>query len=98
MSDPQNTPAPQDENQLIAERREKLKAIRQRQAEGHGVAFPNDFNRPTAATCLPPCRQRGRVAGTGRVARVAGRMMLKRVMGKPASPHCRTARAVSRST
>lgn len=30
---------PQDENKLIAERRDKLKAIR----EGAGVAFPNDF-------------------------------------------------------
>ena len=38
------TAAPaQDENQLIAERREKLKAMRQAQAEGKGVAFPNDF-------------------------------------------------------
>ena len=44
MSDPHATaPAPQDENQLILERREKLKAIRQRQADGQGVAFPNDF-------------------------------------------------------
>ena len=43
-----NTPAtpeaaPVDENQLIAERREKLKAMRERQAAGQGVAFPNDF-------------------------------------------------------
>ena len=34
---------PVDENQLIIERREKLKAIRQAQADGKGVAFPNDF-------------------------------------------------------
>ncbi|GAH34386.1 unnamed protein product, partial [marine sediment metagenome] len=33
-----NTAAPQDENKLIAERREKLRALR-----GHGIAFPNDF-------------------------------------------------------
>ncbi|MEK9802712.1 MAG: hypothetical protein VW475_04800, partial [Curvibacter sp.] len=40
----QHTPAPaQDENQLIAERREKLKTIRQQQAAGQGPAFPNDF-------------------------------------------------------
>ena len=43
-----NTPAtpeaaPVDENQLIAERREKLKVMRERQAQGQGVAFPNDF-------------------------------------------------------
>ena len=40
-------PAPlTDENQLIAERRDKLKALRDRQAGGHGIAFPNDF-KPT---------------------------------------------------
>ena len=39
---PPSTPAV-DENQLIAERREKLKALRAAQAEGKGVAFPNDF-------------------------------------------------------
>jgi len=33
---------PQDENKLIAERREKLRALRE-----HGNAFPNDF-RPDA--------------------------------------------------
>ena len=32
-----------DENQLIAERRSKLKALREAQAQGKGVAFPNDF-------------------------------------------------------
>jgi lysyl-tRNA synthetase class 2 len=32
-----------DENQLIAERREKLKALREAQRQGKGVAFPNDF-------------------------------------------------------
>jgi len=42
MSD-HSTAAPQDENQLMHERREKLKAIRQHQTEGKGVAFPNDF-------------------------------------------------------
>src|SRR5690348_17751169 len=35
-------PSPLDENKLIAERREKLRALR-----GQGVAFPNDF-RPDA--------------------------------------------------
>ena len=45
MSDHSNAPAlpAQDDNQLIAERREKLKALRQQQAQGGGVAFPNDF-------------------------------------------------------
>ncbi|MDD2810597.1 MAG: lysine--tRNA ligase, partial [Rhodoferax sp.] len=43
----QHTAAPtQDENQLILERREKLNALRQAQAEGKGPAFPNDY-KPT---------------------------------------------------
>lgn len=37
MSEPTDN-LPIDENKLIAERREKLKALR-----GQGVAFPNDF-------------------------------------------------------
>jgi lysyl-tRNA synthetase class 2 len=52
MSDPQNTPAPQDENQLIAERREKLKALREAQAQGKGVAFPTTSS---PRTTPPPC-------------------------------------------
>ena len=35
--------APQDENKLIAERREKLKALRESSKANGGVAFPNDF-------------------------------------------------------
>lgn len=71
---------PQDENQIIAERRAKLGALRLR-----GHAFPNDFRRDALAADLHV-----RYDGQGnetlepaalRVA-VAGRMMLKRVMGK----------------
>ncbi|MFM8865131.1 MAG: lysine--tRNA ligase [Limnohabitans sp.] len=80
--------APQDENQLIAERREKLKALRQAQAEGWGVAFPNDFKPQHHADALHG--QYGQAApeslngeGASRVqVSIAGRMMLKRVMGK----------------
>ena len=36
-------PTPPDDNQLIAERRDKLKGLRTAQSEGRGVAFPNDF-------------------------------------------------------
>ena len=85
MSD-QNTPqAPQDENQLIAERREKLKAIRQNQADGKGVAFPNDFK--PADHAAPLLAAHGEktpelLAEEGTPAKIAGRMMLKRVMGK----------------
>ncbi|WP_280154557.1 lysine--tRNA ligase [Piscinibacter sp. XHJ-5] len=75
-----DTALPHDDNQLIAERREKLAAIRQQ-----GVAFPNDF-KPThqAADVI---RKYGTLPNEElepqaiRVS-VAGRMMLKRVMGK----------------
>ena len=92
MSDPQApvsaavpAPAPQDENQLILERREKLKAIRQRQTEGHGVAFPNDFKPTHKAEGLfaeYDSHSTEILASMGATAKVAGRMMLKRVMGK----------------
>ncbi len=86
MSENTLPPAPvQDENQLILERREKLKAIRQQQAEGQGVAFPNDFKPADHAASLFE-RFNGQSAeelvALGATAKVAGRMMLKRVMGK----------------
>ncbi|WP_394792133.1 lysine--tRNA ligase, partial [Rhodoferax sp.] len=75
----------QDENQLILERREKLKAIRQQQVEGKGVAFPNNF-KPTdnAASLFERFNSQSteELAALGVTAKVAGRMMLKRVMGK----------------
>ncbi|MDQ2779550.1 MAG: lysine--tRNA ligase [Pseudomonadota bacterium] len=80
-TDPQNAPPAADENQLIAERREKLKALR---AAG-GVAFPNDFKPTHHAADLH--QRHGQVPNEElepqavQVA-VAGRMMLKRVMGK----------------
>jgi lysyl-tRNA synthetase class 2 len=77
--------APVDENQLIAERREKLKAIRERQAQGHGVAFPNDFKPAHHATTLHELhgdKTSEVLTEEGQFAKVAGRMMLKRVMGK----------------
>ena len=77
--------APVDENQLIAERREKLKAIRERQAQGLGVAFPNDFNPAHHAATLHELhgdKTAEVLTEEGQLAKVAGRMMLKRVMGK----------------
>jgi len=44
MSDQDNTPDPQDENKLIAERRGKLDELREQ-----GNAFPNDFRRSAVA-------------------------------------------------
>ncbi|MCA0242466.1 MAG: lysine--tRNA ligase, partial [Proteobacteria bacterium] len=69
-----------DENQLIAERREKLQAIR-----AAGVAFPNDFKPTHHAADLH--HRHGQVPNEelepqGLKVAVAGRMMLKRVMGK----------------
>ena len=88
MSDHHPTPAPQDENQLISERREKLKALREAQKQGKGVAFPNDFKpEDHAATLLAAHGDKTaeELSGEGTLpvtARIAGRMMLKRVMGK----------------
>jgi len=75
-----NAAAPVDTNQIIAERREKLKALREL-----GPAFPNDF-RPThhAADLQAQYAETDKEqleAQAPQVA-VAGRMMLKRVMGK----------------
>ena len=74
-------PPPLDENKLIAERREKLAAIR---AQG-GVAFPNDFKPTHRADALHAAHDATEAtaleAGNVKVS-VAGRMMLKRVMGK----------------
>ena len=75
----------QDENQLIAERREKLKALRAAQAAGQGVAFPNDFKPADQAAALHAKYDEEEMPGSdaaAQVASVAGRMVLKRVMGK----------------
>jgi lysyl-tRNA synthetase class 2 len=73
-------PVQLDTNQIIEERRAKLAALRTQ-----GNPFPNDFRREDLAADL-------HVAGEGRTneeleaapiaVRIAGRMMLKRVMGK----------------
>ena len=77
--------APVDENQLIAERREKLKVMRERQAAGQGVAFPNDFKPAHHAATLHELhgdKTAELLTEEGQFTKVAGRMMLKRVMGK----------------
>lgn len=79
------SPAPADENALIAERRGKLAALR-----GQGVAFPNDFRRTEHAGDLQAEYADGDVwdaaalEATGRRVALAGRMVAKRVMGKAA--------------
>ena len=74
-----------EENQLIHERREKLKALRQQQQDGHGVAFPNDFQPTHKAEALfaeYDAHAPEILDSLNVTAKVAGRMMLKRVMGK----------------
>jgi lysyl-tRNA synthetase class 2 len=74
------TPPPQDENQIIAERRAKLAALRT-----HGNAFPNDFRRTHLAADLHAgygAKTNEELEPQGIKVAVAGRMMLKRVMGK----------------
>lgn len=70
----------QDENRLIAQRREKLAEIRQQ-----GNAFPNDFRRNVMNAELAVEYENTDAetlkADTRRV-KIAGRMMTKRVMGK----------------
>ena len=81
-------PAPDhtDENQLMVERRDKLRALRAELAQsGSGVAFPNDFKPRNRAADIH-AQHAGTDAETLEVqpvtVSVAGRMMLKRVMGK----------------
>jgi lysyl-tRNA synthetase class 2 len=76
---------PTDDNTLIAERREKLAAIRLTARRSGIAAFPNDFKPKHHALDL--LRKHGEVAAEDLEAQaitvtVAGRMMLKRVMGK----------------
>ena len=81
MSDPnQPTTAPPDENQIVAERRAKLQALRQ-----HGQAYPNDFRRDALAGELHDkhdAKTHEELDAASISVAVAGRMMLKRVMGK----------------
>ena len=79
MSEHLNPPL-QDENHVIAERREKLKAIR-----SAGVAFPNDFKPEHLAEILHAeygALENEALDAQAVTVKIAGRMMLKRVMGK----------------
>jgi lysyl-tRNA synthetase class 2 len=74
-----------DDNQLIAERRAKLKAIREKAQQGGGVAFPNDYKPADRAQDLYERfndMTKEALEPLNVTASVAGRMMLKRVMGK----------------
>jgi lysyl-tRNA synthetase class 2 len=74
-----DTPAT-DENQIVAERRAKLAALR-----ASGNPYPNDFRRDALAADLHAAhgnRENAELEPAGIRVSVAGRMMLKRVMGK----------------
>ena len=83
MNDQHNSPADEvalDENHIIAERREKLAQIRKQ-----GIAFPNDFQPSHLASDLH--QQYNELTKEELVeknihVKIAGRMLLKRVMGK----------------
>jgi lysyl-tRNA synthetase, class II len=74
---------PIDENQLIAERRSKLKVLREQ-----GIAFPNDFRREHyAADLQTEYADKDQwtteaLDATARRVQMAGRMLFKRDMGK----------------
>ncbi len=79
MTTEQTLPS-QDDNQIIAERRAKLNAIREK-----GIAFPNDFERKHLAADLHTefgDKSHDELEAAQVHVAVAGRMMLKRVMGK----------------
>jgi len=70
----------QDENRLIAQRREKLTEIREQ-----GNAFPNDFRRNVVNAELAAEYENvdaEQLKAEPRRVKIAGRMMTKRVMGK----------------
>jgi lysyl-tRNA synthetase class 2 len=75
--------APVDENRLIAERREKLHALR-----GQGIAFPNDFRIDAFAGDLhaeyadAETWSAEGIEAQARHVKLAGRIVLKRVQGK----------------
>jgi lysyl-tRNA synthetase class 2 len=76
----QRPPAGQDTNQIIEERRAKLSALR-----AAGIAYPNDFRRENLAADIVAQHDktdRSTLETNPVAVTVAGRIMLKRVMGK----------------
>ena len=78
--DQKKSQQPVDENKLVSERRQKLTALRE-----EGIAFPNDFRRNVMAGELHAEygeKTKEELEANPVRVRVAGRMMLRRVMGK----------------
>ena len=83
MNNPDQQPL--DENKLIAQRREKLRALRE-----NGNAFPNDFRRNVMGGELVAeygDRPAEELEALGLRVKVAGRLMSRRVMGKASFCH-----------
>jgi len=79
-TNPPGPATPPDENAIIAERRQKLASLR-----AGGQAFPNDFRRTALAAELHTRHaddDNAKLEPAAIEVAVAGRMMLKRVMGK----------------
>jgi lysyl-tRNA synthetase class 2 len=87
MSETDNS-LPQDENKLIAERREKLRAL-----QAQGIAFPNDFTPDAFAGDLQAefddreAWPAEKVDALARRVKIGGRIMSKRDAGKLAFVH-----------
>lgn len=80
MNEPTPTPLASDDNRLIAERRGKLARLR-----ADGIAYPNDFQPDSKAAELHHAYgslEKEDLEQVGKQVKVAGRMMLKRIMGK----------------
>ena len=83
MNNPDQQPL--DENKLIAQRREKLRALRE-----NGIAFPNDFRRNVMGGELVAeygDRPAEELEALGLRVKVAGRLMSRRIMGKASFCH-----------
>ncbi|KAF1005699.1 MAG: lysine--tRNA ligase [Burkholderia sp.] len=80
LTQPQQAAPATDENQTMAERREKLRSLREQ-----GIAYPNDFQPTHHASNLQldyAESDKEALEAKPLEVRLAGRMMLKRVMGK----------------
>src|SRR5690606_116638 len=80
MNEPTPTPLASEDNRLIAERRGKLAKLR-----NDGAAYPNDFQPDNQAAELHKAYgelEKEELESLGKQVKVAGRMMLKRIMGK----------------
>jgi Lysyl-tRNA synthetase (class II) len=80
MNEPTPNPLASDDNRLIAERRSKLARLR-----ADGIAYPNDFQPDSRSAELHEAYgklEKEELEQLGRRVKVAGRMMLKRIMGK----------------